>query len=54
MYLYFGHLAMATGLAFLASLLFESPFIGLEKLIFGRGQRRPQKAQPQVEVNKLV
>ena len=39
-YLYFGHLAVTTALAFIASLLFESPFIGLERLIFRRAPRK--------------
>ena len=30
---------LTLGFAFMASLLFESPFIGLEKLIFGRKPR---------------
>lgn len=34
-YLFFGHMVVSAGLALLCSLLFESPFIGLEKLIFG-------------------
>jgi len=27
--------------AVICTLLFESPFIGLEKIVFGRGERRP-------------
>ena len=32
--MFFGHLAIASMAAFFASILFESPFIGLEKLAF--------------------
>ena len=44
-YFFFGHLFMSTTLAVVCSLLFESPFIGLEKIIFGRPQRKPREAE---------
>ena len=36
MYFFFGNICMCAMAAFAATLLFESPFIGLEKIIFGR------------------
>ena len=44
-YLFFGHLALSIFAAIGASLLFESPFIGLEKLLFGRGGREGRGGQ---------
>lgn len=37
--LFFGHFVITIMFATLASLLFEAPFIGLEKLVFGRKER---------------
>ena len=36
MYFFFGNLCMCSFAATIATLFFESPFIGLEKIIFGR------------------
>ncbi|XP_060603088.1 nose resistant to fluoxetine protein 6-like [Ruditapes philippinarum] len=38
-YFFFGHLIMANGAAFVLSLLFESPFMGLEKAFFRRQRK---------------
>ena len=46
-YLFFGHLLVTIGLAFVASLLFEAPFIGLERLIFNREPRSKKTEQVQ-------
>lgn len=48
-YLFFGHMAITVMFAFVASLLFESPFIGLEKLVFGRGTRKRPQRQTEVQ-----
>ncbi|CAB4059068.1 unnamed protein product [Lepeophtheirus salmonis] len=36
-YWFFGHIMITMMFSFIISLLFESPFIGIEKIIFGRG-----------------
>ena len=43
---------MTTALAFIASLLFESPFIGLERLIFRRAPKKKIEKihKPELEV----
>ena len=45
---------MSTALAVVCTLLFESPFIGLEKIIFSRGgQKRPQQTEGHNKVRIL-
>ena len=46
-YLFLGHFVITNFLAVFFSLMFESPFIGLEKIIFGKGppKERSQLAQ---------
>ena len=53
-YNYFGHLVITMGLAVVCTVLFESPFIGLEKIIFGTASKPSQRKatnKSDVEVN---
>ena len=46
MYFFFGNLCMCSFAATIATLFFESPFIGLEKIIFGRTSSLEKSKNP--------
>ncbi len=49
-YFFVGHIIMTMVLAVFCTLLFESPFIGLEKIAMGGGGRkRPERTQENVK-----
>jgi hypothetical protein len=49
-YFFVGHIIMTMVLAVFCTLLFESPFIGLEKIAMGGGGRkRPERTQANVK-----
>ena len=52
MYFFFGNLCMCSFAATLATLFFESPFIGLEKIIFGRTSSLEKGNKPSAGENE--
>ncbi|KAJ8304384.1 hypothetical protein KUTeg_017967 [Tegillarca granosa] len=54
-YLFFGHLVLSYMVAFVSSLAFESPMMGLEKVIFGgKASKKPKPPPPAYEESNIT